>query len=255
MKLVSFFVLSLAVHASALVYPVAFSGRAQIAPIHVTILPLEHESPGASSRSAGNGKLEPRDGSNTPMREQPLAQAIGANPKTLSEPQTFAAKSRDVIAEGEVPRVIATQNHSASIFDFTGSNGDGLGTGDGASKNSGNDSGSPGKGRGRGDAQGATEGGIVLTHARYRDTPRPEYPENARREGREGRVLVRVLVDDQGRSKLVEINSSSGSEALDRAAAEAIQSWRFHPARQGDQPVESWLRIPIEFRLANAKPR
>jgi protein TonB len=40
---------------------------------------------------------------------------------------------------------------------------------------------------------------------------------------------------------------------LDRAAAEAIQRWRFYPARYGDWPIESWLRIPIEFRLADAK--
>jgi periplasmic protein TonB len=66
-------------------------------------------------------------------------------------------------------------------------------------------------------------------------------------------VLLRVLVDDQGRSKQVEINSSSGSDALDRAAAEAIKRWRFHPARYGDQAVESWLRIPIEFTLAEAR--
>jgi protein TonB len=52
----------------------------------------------------------------------------------------------------------------------------------------------------------------------------------------------------------VEINRSSGSEALDRAAAEAIKRWRFIPARYGDKAVESWIRIPIEFRLADAKP-
>jgi protein TonB len=114
--------------------------------------------------------------------------------------------------------------------------------------------GSSGTGSGSGNGQGSSENGI-LSQARYRDTPRPDYPESARREGREGRVLLRVLVDDQGRSKQVEINSSSGSAALDGAAAEAISRWRFHPARRGDQPVESWLRIPIEFRLADAKPR
>src|SRR6185503_6865499 len=80
-----------------------------------------------------------------------------------------------------------------------------------------------GFGLGSGNPAGPYQTGIALTQARVRDTPRPEYPENARREGREGRVLLRVLVDDQGRSKKVEINSSSGSEALDRAAAEAIK--------------------------------
>ena len=108
-------------------------------------------------------------------------------------------------------------------------------------------------GFGNGSGQGIAKNGIVMTQARYRDTPRPDYPESARREGHEGRVLLRVLVDDHGRIKSVEISNSSGSAALDHAAAEAIRRWRFHPARYGDRPVESWLRIPIEFRLTDAK--
>ena len=114
---------------------------------------------------------------------------------------------------------------------------------------------SAGTGSGAEKGQGAAENNVALTRARYRDTPRPDYPDSARREGREGRVLLRVLVDDQGRTRTVEINSSSGSDALDRAAAEAIRRWRFYPARNGDQSVESWLRIPVEFRLADVKPR
>ena len=93
----------------------------------------------------------------------------------------------------------------------------------------------------------------MLIQARYTETPRPVYPESARNEGREGRVLLRVLVDDHGRSKQVEINNSSGSEVLDRAAAEAIKRWRFIPARYGDKAVESWIRIPIDFSLADRK--
>ena len=57
----------------------------------------------------------------------------------------------------------------------------------------------------------------------------------------------------KARPKLVEINRSSGSEALDRAATEAIKHWRFHPARSGDKPVESWVSIPIEFRLEDLR--
>jgi periplasmic protein TonB len=112
-----------------------------------------------------------------------------------------------------------------------------------------------GSGPGAGSTSAAAGSGATLIQASYRDTPRPEYPDSARREGREGRVLLRVLIDDQGRTKAVEINTSSGSSILDRAAAEAIRRWSFHPARYGEQPVESWLRIPIEFRLADANSR
>ena len=122
----------------------------------------------------------------------------------------------------------------------------GLGMGTGTAK---------GSGVGSGSGLGGSGSGPILTQARYRDTPRPKYPDSARRDGREGRVLLRVLVDNQGRSKEVEINRSSGSDALDRAAAEAIKRWRFYPARHGDKVVESWLRVPIEFRLDDANRR
>jgi protein TonB len=123
----------------------------------------------------------------------------------------------------------------------TGSNGYGVyGTGSGS-------------GSGNRDGSGAPGNAVASSQARYRDTPRPEYPESARREGREGLVLLRVLVDDQGRSKKVEISGSSGSSALDRAAAEAIRRWRFHPALHGDAPTESWVNIPVDFRLKDQK--
>ena len=89
----------------------------------------------------------------------------------------------------------------------------------------------------------------TFVQAGYRSTVKPDYPERARREGKEGQVLLRVLVDEAGRSKSIEINRSSGSDTLDHAAAEAIKRWRFSPARFGDKAVESWVKIPIEFRL------
>lgn len=92
-----------------------------------------------------------------------------------------------------------------------------------------------------------------FTSARYDKTPKPNYPEAARRAGKEGRVLLRVLVDEEGRSKTIDINQSSGSEVLDQAAAEAMKRWRFHPARLGDEAVQSWVRIPIDFLLDDSR--
>jgi protein TonB len=66
-------------------------------------------------------------------------------------------------------------------------------------------------------------------------------------------VVLRVLVDEEGRSKSLEVNRSSGFEALDKAAIETVRRWRFHSARYGDKRVESWVRIPIEFHLTEAK--
>jgi protein TonB len=260
MRLVSFLVLSLALHVTALVYPVSFGGRSPVEMIPVKILPIEQEGGGAGGQG-GNGKPAGRSDANS-HRSTPPAVEPRFESKTTStpEPQALPGETVAKISDSSVTLVAAIANSqtggSATMGSFGtdaqgyGSGGIGRETGTG-----GNGYGSSGAGSGRdsGNGPGSSGTGFAVTQARYRDTPRPDYPESARRDGREGRVLLRVLVDDQGRSKQVEINTSSGSDALDRAAAEAIKRWRFHPARYGDKTVESWLRIPIEFRLADAK--
>ena len=94
---------------------------------------------------------------------------------------------------------------------------------------------------------------VVFAQAGYAYNPKPQYPEEARREGWEGVVLLRVLVDSEGGPESIELSRSSGFETLDQAAVQSVKSWRFHPARYGDQRVESWVKIPIIFRLADLK--
>ena len=110
-----------------------------------------------------------------------------------------------------------------------------------------------GSGNGEGRGHGAGSAALPLTPVGFNHTPPPEYPATARADGEEGRVLLRVLVDEEGNSKIVEINRSSGSTLLDRAAADAIKRWRFSPARYGNVPTASWVRIPVEFRLVDAR--
>ena len=95
------------------------------------------------------------------------------------------------------------------------------------------------------------QAGAPLIPARYRETPQPHYPDSARRDGKEGRVLLRVLVDDEGRTKAIEVNTSSGHEMLDQAAIAALRKWRFVPARASGNPIETWVKVPIEFHLSN----
>jgi TonB family protein len=257
MRWIYFFVLSLSLHAAALVYPVSFGGRSHVEIMQVTILPMEQEGSKAGGQS-GNGIPE-RQGDLKSHRATPrvtelrVQPELSANPESQGLPANAAATVTDSIA---VVSAIPNSADTGSALSKTAGNDANSSGGD--LRGTGNGFGSSGTGFGRGsdngNGSGSSGAGIALMQARYRETPRPDYPESARRDGREGRVLLRVLVDDQGRSKQVEINSSSGSDALDRAAAEAIKRWRFHPARYGDKPVETWLRIPIEFRLADAKP-
>lgn len=86
-------------------------------------------------------------------------------------------------------------------------------------------------------------------NADYLKNPPPDYPTSARRQGQQGQVILRVLVNSSGTADQVEISKSSGVRVLDVAALEAVKQWRFIPARQGDQAVAAWVRVPLTFKL------
>lgn len=85
--------------------------------------------------------------------------------------------------------------------------------------------------------------------ADYLQNPAPAYPSLARRQGQQGRVVLRVLVNATGAAEQLEVRTSSGHAALDGAALEAVRRWRFVPARQGQDPVPAWVLIPLNFFL------
>ena len=98
----------------------------------------------------------------------------------------------------------------------------------------------------QGDAAAITPPGL---DAAYLRNPPPRYPLIARRNGDQGTVMLRVLVTREGVPANVSVEKTSGSGHLDSAALEAVKTWRFVPARQGTQPVEAWVLVPIVFRL------
>ncbi len=85
--------------------------------------------------------------------------------------------------------------------------------------------------------------------AAYLRNTKPRYPASARRSGESGTVVLKVLVTREGLAGRVELESSSGYNALDQSALETVKRWRFTPAQRGGDPVEIWVRVPIEFRL------
>jgi len=90
---------------------------------------------------------------------------------------------------------------------------------------------------------------VALYDAAYLQNPRPAYPPMSRRLGEEGRVLLRVRVGTDGHPVAVEVERSSNFERLDETARRAVGSWRFVPARRGDEPVEGSVSVPVVFRL------
>lgn len=86
-------------------------------------------------------------------------------------------------------------------------------------------------------------------HADTLHNPKPPYPLAARRQGIEGRVLLAAHVRADGACAEVRLKQSSGHGLLDRSALDTVRRWRFLPARRGNAAVDSWVDIPISFRL------
>ena len=81
-------------------------------------------------------------------------------------------------------------------------------------------------------------------------SPAPVYPSQAIAHNQEGMVMLRVLVDEQGRPAEVEIEQSSGFRLLDECALRIVRSrWHFVPAQRGGTTIAAWARVPIMFRI------
>lgn len=83
----------------------------------------------------------------------------------------------------------------------------------------------------------------------YLKNPAPAYPALSRRMGEEGRVLIKVLVAADGSASAVQLENSSGSDRLDKAALNAVKRWQFIPAKKNNQPLSAYVLVPIKFSL------
>jgi protein TonB len=88
-------------------------------------------------------------------------------------------------------------------------------------------------------------------NANYGSNPKPKYPGIATSRGWEGTVRLLVKVSIEGDSEEVTVQRSSGHDVLDEAAIEAVEKWKFIPAKRGDMPVSSSVIVPINFVLNN----
>jgi protein TonB len=78
----------------------------------------------------------------------------------------------------------------------------------------------------------------------------PTYPETARRQSIEGKVVIRIEVSTNGSVSNATIEQSSGQQILDNSALAAVRRWRFVPARDANNaPMLSVTTVPIIFRL------
>lgn len=85
----------------------------------------------------------------------------------------------------------------------------------------------------------------LLAHiGRYR-----QYPEEARREHRQGTSWVRFLLDREGRVLRLTVERGSGHDMLDREAAAAVRRAEPLPRIPAGLPGQIDITVPIDFRI------
>lgn len=80
----------------------------------------------------------------------------------------------------------------------------------------------------------------------------PVYPEEAMKNGSEGRVWVKLLVGQNGDAKKAVVVKSD-NDVFNQSAIDAAMKYKFTPAMQGGKPVAVWVVMPFKFELDKEK--
>ncbi len=76
----------------------------------------------------------------------------------------------------------------------------------------------------------------------------PTYPEALRKAKVEGVVTLIFVLDETGRVEDPRVENSSRPE-FEKPALDAIRKWRFSPGQKDGQPVRTYIRVPLRFRV------
>ena len=90
---------------------------------------------------------------------------------------------------------------------------------------------------------------IPPSAVQYLEAPGLQVPAASARAGESGRSVVRVLIDEHGLPRTVQLAQGSGFRRLDDAALAAVRRARFRPYTENGQPQAGWALIPLTFEL------
>ncbi|WP_241158755.1 TonB family protein [Nitratidesulfovibrio vulgaris] len=196
--------------------------------------------------------------------DQPAPKPAAEKPTAATTPPS-GTTATDVTSPPDTPAHDASAPASAAKATAGTPDNDGApsgndGTGDITGDNSGSGSGETaktgqGKSSGHGEAGPATPFGYALADVDAPPTVSskvpPDYPRRARRTGTEGRVVLRLLVHENGAPGHLSVVESTPPGIFDQSAMEAVARWRFAPGRREGRAVPTWVLLPVRFDLAS----
>lgn len=157
------------------------------------------------------------------------------------------------------PQIKIADNHMPTLGDPSApvlpsappSNGVGAGGGIGSGSGGGVGVGhGPGVGAGSGGGMG---GGVYkvgggISAPTMITAPDPEYTEEARLAKTQGKCILWMIVDEDGKPRNIKVVRGLGF-GLDAKAVEAVQQWRFQPAVKDGKPVNVQISVEVGFHL------
>ncbi len=113
--------------------------------------------------------------------------------------------------------------------------------------------GSGGPGGGSGQGTGGS-GGFGLKQVDIPPIPIkkvvPEFPDVARQMGISGKVVLKFLVEANGRVAKASVIAARPQGVFNQSALEAIGEWKFKPGRYRGKAVAVWVELPVRFDLS-----
>jgi protein TonB len=90
--------------------------------------------------------------------------------------------------------------------------------------------------------------GNLDNHPRTTTQVSPVYPEEMKRQGIEGTVIVEFIVDESGRVTNPRVVKSD-DPAFEAPTLRAVAGWRFEPGRKDGRRVSFKMAVPVSYKL------
>jgi len=105
---------------------------------------------------------------------------------------------------------------------------------------------------------GALLGAAILARAEaaFDEAPvpvqavQPVLSSELRSAGLSGMVSIKVTIDEKGNVTQATVAKSSNSQ-FEQPALEAVNRWKFRPAKKAGQPVVAQVMVPLRFTASN----
>jgi periplasmic protein TonB len=207
--------------------------------------------PAHRPKNAPTGKAVAPAPTAVPARYEPHKQMPPAKPQAVPVPKQKANAPQTPIRSpvdrgADASATAKGQAMAASAQAQAGGTSSGVGKGNAIDKASGaGGTGSGGSGGANRPVDGVfgAQGGPSYLHKVL-----PVYPRFAQRIGKEGTVLLRLTLDEDGILKAVEIVEKAG-HGFDEAAVAAVRASRFRPAIHHGAYVACRAMLPVRFEL------